>query len=157
MYRWIVWLVLFFPITAFAEDRVKVNVQKGTVYEEPRFFSGAVGSVRYGQELEKVGESRDWLLVNTDGGKGWIHRSAVRSTKVSLGAVLFGGSSTGPKEDEVALAGKGFTPEVERHYGESHPETDYAAVDEIESFTVGQDSLRRFIEEGGLQVTEGQR
>jgi hypothetical protein len=157
MYRWIVWLVLFFPITAAAEDRVKVNIQKSTVYEEPRFFSGAVGSVRYGQELEKLGESRDWLLVNTDGGKGWIHRSAVRSTKVSLGAVLFGGGSAAPKEDEVALAGKGFTPEVERRYGESHPEMDYAVVDEIESFTVGQDSLRRFIEEGGLQVMEEQR
>jgi hypothetical protein len=70
---------------------------------------------------------------------------------------LFGGPSKPAGEDEVALAGKGFTPEIEEKYGETHPEVNYATVDEIESFTVGEDSLRKFIQEGGLKVMEDQR
>lgn len=156
MCRWIVWIVLFFPVTAAAGDTVKVNVQKSTVFAEPRFFSEVVGSVGYGEKLEMVGESKDWLLVKTEAGKGWIHRSAVTSTKVNLGSILFGGKSKPVEDDEVALAGKGFTPEIERSYGETHPEMNYALVDEIESFAVSEESLEKFIQEGGLQLKEGQ-
>ena len=53
--------------------------------------------------------------------------------------------------DEVALAGKGFTPEVESGYRSKHPEMDFAQVDKIEGFKVEPASLQAFIKEGDLK------
>jgi hypothetical protein len=156
LYRWFACIVLSLPVVAVAGNTITVNVQKSTVYVAPRFFSDPVARVSYGEKLEMLGESKDWVLVRVDQRKGWIHRSAVMSAKAGLGAILFGGPSEPADEDEVALAGKGFTPEIERHYEETHPEVNYALVDEIESFVVSEGSLRKFIHEGGLQVMEDQ-
>jgi len=53
--------------------------------------------------------------------------------------------------DEVALAGKGFTPEVESGYRAKHPEMDFAQVDKVESFKVDPATLQAFIKEGDLK------
>ncbi len=53
--------------------------------------------------------------------------------------------------DEVALAGKGFTPEVENSYRAKHPEMNFALVDRIESFRVAPAKLQAFIKEGDLK------
>jgi hypothetical protein len=53
--------------------------------------------------------------------------------------------------DEVALAGKGFTPEVENGYRAKHPEMDFAQVDKVETFKVDPATLQAFIKEGDLK------
>lgn len=53
--------------------------------------------------------------------------------------------------DEVALAGKGFTPEVETGYRAKHPEMNFAQVDKIETFKVDPATLQAFIKEGDLK------
>jgi len=53
--------------------------------------------------------------------------------------------------DEVALAGKGFTPEVEAGYRAKHPEMDFGQVDKVESFKVDPATLQAFIKEGDLK------
>jgi hypothetical protein len=53
--------------------------------------------------------------------------------------------------DEVALAGKGFTPEVESGYRSKHPEMNFAQVDTIEGFKVDPATLQAFIKEGDLK------
>jgi hypothetical protein len=53
--------------------------------------------------------------------------------------------------DEVALAGKGFTPEVESGYRAKHPEMDFGQVDKVESFKVDPAALQAFIKEGDLR------
>jgi hypothetical protein len=53
--------------------------------------------------------------------------------------------------DEVALAGKGFTPEVESGYRAKHPEMDFAQVDKVETFKVDPATLQAFIKEGDLK------
>ena len=53
--------------------------------------------------------------------------------------------------DEAALAGKGFTPEVESSYKQKHPEMKFAEVDKVESYKVDAATLQTFIKEGGLK------
>jgi len=53
--------------------------------------------------------------------------------------------------DEVALAGKGFTPEVESGYRAKHPEMNFAQVDKVETFKVDPAALQTFIKEGDLK------
>ena len=53
--------------------------------------------------------------------------------------------------DEAALAGKGFTPEVESGYRAKHPEMDFAQVDKVETYKVDPAALQAFIKEGDLK------
>jgi len=149
-----VFIILFLPTVAQAGKMVKVKVQKGTVFQGPRFFAEVVAPVEYGDQLEMLDELRDWVHVKFRGREGWIHKSSVTSGKVNLGAIFVGTSSPSATHDEVAIAGKGFTPEVERGYKEGHPEMNYALVDEIERYDVDDDSLHDFIRRGGLKIEE---
>ncbi len=146
--------VLFLPVIAFGEEMVKVKVQKSTLFEQPKFFSGVVTSVKYGDKLKLLDKQKDWCHVTFQGKAGWIHESGLTSTKVSLGTIFVGGSSSSPTQDEVALAGKGFTPEIERGYKKSNPEMNYALVDKIERYNVDDKSLYFFIRQGGLKIAE---
>ena len=154
MRKTILFIALFLPIMAFAADVVKVKVQKSSLYEEPKFFSGVVASVKYGDNLELLDRQKDWCYVGFEEQKGWIHESGLTSSKVSLGTIFVGGSSSSATHDEVALAGKGFTPEVERGYQQSNPEMSFALVNLIERYEVNDYSLQRFIKEGGLKTGE---
>jgi hypothetical protein len=64
--------------------------------------------------------------------------------------LLTGGPVKEAKTDEVALAGKGFTPEVESGFRQKNPGLNYASVDQVERFQVNPAQLATFIREGGL-------
>jgi hypothetical protein len=151
-----IFLPLFLTGMAQAGEMVKVKVQKSTIFQQPKFFSKVVASVEYGDQLEILDELKDWIHVKFREQKGWIHKSSLTSDKFNLRTIFVGTSSPSATHDEVALAGKGFNPEVERGYKESHPEMNYALVDEIESYDVESDSLYDFITRGGLRITEAE-
>lgn len=153
----LLFILLFLPVVALAGKMVKVKVQKSTIFQEPNFLSGTVVSVEYGDQLEMLDELKDWIHVKFEGRRGWIHKSSLTSSKFNVGTIFVGASSPSASHDEVAIAGKGFTPEVEDGYKQSHPEMNYAMVDEIESYRVEDDSLRDFIKRGGLRIAEAGR
>ena len=70
---------------------------------------------------------------------------------LNLPGLLTGTPVKETSSDEVALAGKGFTPEVESGYRSKHPEMNFAQVDKIESFKADPASLQTFIKEGDLK------
>ena len=69
----------------------------------------------------------------------------------SLPGLLTGTPVKQTSSDEAALAGKGFTPEVETGYRAKHPEMDFAQVDKVETFKVDPATLQAFIKEGDLK------
>jgi hypothetical protein len=71
--------------------------------------------------------------------------------QLTLPGLLTGTPVKETSSDEVALAGKGFTPEVESGYRSKHPEMDFAQVDTVESFKVDPAALQAFIKEGDLK------
>jgi len=153
-------LILFLvPALCLAAETVKVKVQKASLFEQPNFLSKTVATLQFGDPLEMEEVVKDWAKVQFGQKRGYIHQSALTSTTVDMKTMLFSSSSSSSEasQDEVALAGKGFTPEVEENYGKAHPEMNYALVDEIERYRVDPNSLRTFIRRGGLKVSEGQR
>jgi hypothetical protein len=151
-------LLFLVPALCFAGEAVKVKVQKTSLFEQPNFFSRTVATLQFGDPLDMEEVIKDWAKVKFGQQRGYVHQSALTSTKVDMRTMMFSSSSSsGASQDEVALAGKGFNPEVERNYGKAHPEMNYALVDEIERYSVDPNSLRSFIQRGGLKVSEGQR
>ncbi len=140
------------PALAGAET-MKVSQANQSLLSEPNFSGTPIAPVPTGAEVTVVTTSEDWLKVEYQGNTGWMHRGAfaqAETPKINPLGMLFGGGVQQTKSDEVALAGKGFTPEVEASYRQKHPEMNFALVDQVEGFKVDSAKLQTFIKDGGL-------
>ena len=147
-------LVVLMPAAGWGEV-LKVSQPNQSLYPDPDFASPPVGSVPVGAEVNVERQAGDWYKVEYQGKTGWLNRQAfpppATGSKFSLGGLLTGTPVKQTSSDEVALAGKGFTPEVESGYRSKHPEMDFAQVDKIEGFKVDPATLQAFIKEGDLK------
>jgi uncharacterized protein YgiM (DUF1202 family) len=151
------WVVLFLLVGVLVglnpglAETLKVERAGTQMYQAPNFGSTTVGSVPSGAEVAVLSRSGDWVQVNYQGKTGWLHKTAFpQATGVKTPGFLTGGPVRETKSDEVALAGKGFTPEVEAGYRQKNPGLNYAQVDQVEQFQVNPTQLAAFIREGGL-------
>jgi len=90
--------------------------EAGTGESDPSFLGKVTSTLAYGDRVETLEEKDGWIRIVPPGGKapGWIHSSALTEKRVVLKAgkkEADVAASTG----ELALAGKGFNAEVERH------------------------------------------
>jgi hypothetical protein len=147
-------LVLLLPGTGWGEA-LKVVQPSQSLYPDPDFASTPIASVPEGAELNVETQAGDWYKVEYQGKTGWINRQAFgkpqASSGFSLPGLLTGKPVKETSSDEVALAGKGFTPEIENSYRAKHPELSFALVDRVETFTVPSAKLQAFIKEGDLK------
>jgi len=122
------------------------------LYDTPSFSGTVVGTVPEGAEVTVITASGDWYQVEYQGRQGWLpFRAFPEKKKFSLPNLLQGRAVRETRTDEVALAGKGFTPEVEADFRRQHPNLKYDQVDKIEKFAVSPADLQAFRQEGGLR------
>ncbi len=127
---------------------VTVRVMSAKVMKAPRFIGATAGSVSRGDKLTFRAAKGDWYQV--DGvASGWIHRTNVVDKAIQLSSKP-GGSSGGASREEVELAGRGFTPQVESDYRSKNPKLDFSHVDAMEKISVDLDALATFVAEGKL-------
>ena len=69
----------------------------------------------------------------------------------ALSAASGGDVRLAASSDEVALAGKGFSQEIETEYKKQNRSLDYAWVDRMLTFKVSDAEALRFMQEGGLE------
>ncbi len=138
-----------FSFTLANADTLSVITKENAIREDCRFFSPIKAKVRYNDILDVTSIEGDWFRVKFKNLKGCIHKSAVEKKQFSLSG-LFVSKEASASRDEVALAGKGFNPQVENAYKKNHPEMNYHDVEIIEGYNVSEESLKKFIQNGGL-------
>lgn len=141
---------LLAPVLATAETAA-VAVRESVVRRECGFFSTVVVKVRNNDMLEILAHEGEWLRVSVKGFAGCIHKSAMirRTPPVDH---LLSEDRHFADDEEVTLAGKGFTPEVEAGYQEQKPEVDFSRVDALERAAPSESDLKTFAAEGGLRL-----
>jgi hypothetical protein len=147
-------LALLGPGTVWGET-LEVIQPNQYLYPDPDFAGTPMGAVPEGSRVQVLRQAGDWYKVNYQGMEGWLNRQAFPAPKtppsgLNLPGLLFGAPVKQTSSDEVALAGKGFTPEVESGYRQKHPELNFAQVDRVETLKVNPAKLDAFIREGGL-------
>jgi len=151
----IISLVVCVPAGSMTQAKsLEVTQTNQQLYKKPDFASTSLGSVPKGEAVRLLKEEGDWYRIDYNGKTGWMHQKAFVkdwSFKPDLKKVLFGPEVKQSQSDEAALAGKGFTPEVEKGFRHKNPGLSYAQVDRIESFAVDKKSLEAFAKEGGLK------
>ena len=147
-------IFLWVPESTWGQT-LQITMDNQQLYSNADFSSTPIGPVPRGAQVKIIQQTGDWYRVDYQGKQGWLHRTAVRQvgpSQLSLPGILgSGGAVKETKSDEVALAGKGFTPEVEAGYRQKHPEMQFALVDQVEALQIDETGLSAFIQEGGLK------
>src|SRR3989337_247637 len=108
-------------------------------------------TVHYNDVLEVISKEGDWYQVKFKGVQGCIHKSSIEKKSISL-SKLVGSEKQSTSGDEVALAGKGFNPQVETLYKKENTHLNFQAVDRIENYNISESKLIQFIQSGKLNL-----
>ena len=137
--------------TSASAETVTVITKQNAIRESCKFFSPVKATVHYNDVLDVISQSGEWYQVSFKGTQGCIHKSAVEKKSISLSKISGSGSQS-TSGDEVALAGKGFNPQVEAAYKRQNPSLNFQAVNTIENYGVSENELINFIQGGKLNL-----
>lgn len=133
-------------------ETVYVAVKKAAIKSGTGNFDKVVAQASYGDELVVDKASNKFHRVHKASDPsitGWIPATSVTTKKIVASSKKVTASV-----DEIALAGKGFSEQVEDGYKTSNKKLDYASVDKLESFRITDSSLKTFLEDGDLNGAE---
>ncbi len=142
--------VILVTLASAHAETAKVIVKEATLREQCKFLSPATARLHYNDSIDIISRETDWFKVTFGNARGCLHKSAVEARAYSLSGVQ-GARAGDASQEEISLAGKGFTPEVEKSYRRQHSNLNYRDLDKVESYHISDDSLRAFIVEGGLK------
>jgi hypothetical protein len=129
---------------------VWVSAKTVTLKSSTGFFASKKGVMAYGDQatvLQVKGNYVEIRSAKTSSLTGWVPGSNLSTKRiVSSGAGNVSAS-------EIALAGKGFSEEVENAY-KAEGGLNYADVDKTEAITVSDDELYKFVTDGHLKTGE---
>jgi uncharacterized protein YgiM (DUF1202 family) len=111
-------------------------------------FAGTVVTLQMGDTVTIVTEKdAKWVEVRTSATKtGWVTLSSLTSKRITAAGRTASAS-------ELALAGKGFSSDVETHYRDADG-LDYTGIDAMETQSIQIEVLQEFITTGHLQAGE---
>jgi SH3-like domain-containing protein len=136
---------------AFAQKTLSVQVKEGLLRATPSHLGKITARTAYGAQVTVLEERGAWKRVAVAGGKtqGWMHNTALTGKKLVLKAGQ-AGVGTSVTRDEIALAGKGFSEEVEAQYRKSNKNLDYTWINRMEAMKVSPEQVEDFISAGRL-------
>lgn len=147
---------LYVAFTGFAESpkTMSVQVREGQLRSTPSYLAEIIARPAYGDRVEIIQDKGPWKKVANRGVQGWMHISAltVKNIVLKAGAANVQTTATG---SEIALAGKGFSEEVEKQYKKLNRSLNYAWVDRMEKFQVSPKQMQAFLKEGSVIPVEG--
>lgn len=143
-------------VIAQQPQQMSVAVKEAPVRDRPSFTGKVIGTLVYADRVKIEETKGDWLRISFAPkgiASGWVPKSAVQVQEIVLKA---GDKAVGTSASsgEVALAGKGFSEEVEAEYRKDK-KLNYAAVDKMEAFRVSPEAVSQFAAQGGLTVEGG--
>ena len=145
-------LLILCLCSVFAKTGTKmyVKVEEAVLKESPSFWGRNGASVFYGEEVVVLEEKNSWKkvqLVIDSSVSGWISESSLTKKRI-----VASGNRVSASTEELALAGKGFTAEIEAEY-KKQASLNYDAVDKLETNLISFDKVLDFMAAGKLEGT----
>lgn len=128
-----------------------VQVRNGQVRERPSFMGRIVANLAYGQTVDAVATQGDWTQVRlANGQSGWMSNSTLTTKHITVKQTT-GAVQTGASADDLALAGKGFSADIEAEFKKQNRSISFAPVDKMEKMKASPVQIQAFIAQGGLK------
>jgi hypothetical protein len=137
--------VRLFAQSGAGQGTMYVAVKTAEIKNSTGFFSKTLGALKLGETVTVLRVEGKWMEVRSAGNPpltGWMSAASLSSKRVSS-------SGRQVASGELALAGKGFSAEVEMVYRQDG-RLDYTAIDRMESQKISPEELLRFLNEGRL-------
>jgi uncharacterized protein YgiM (DUF1202 family) len=139
-----------------AAKEMSVSSSEVALRAKPGNLEPAAATLKYGNRVQVIDEKGLWAKVTVVGGgaTGWVHMSSLTKQAVSMKSgqeTAAGGASSG----EIMMAGKGWSPEVEKSYRAKNPAIDFAWVDRMEKWKTSPQAMREFLKAGKVEPKEG--
>ena len=136
---------------------MSVELKKADVRDTPSFFGNVVGSLNYGDRVSVDQQNGAWYRITKADGTpvGWLHSSALTRKTVDMKAGT--AAHTGASSGEMALAGKGFSADIEKEFKANHKDIDFRWVDRMETIKIAPATLKAFAKDGNLTAQGGAR
>ncbi len=135
-----------------ATELLYVQIRTAPLRASPAPFAPITATLEYGERVHALDTSGAWKKVRPesrpDAPVGWIHVTALTPKALALQAGT--DTSVRASSDEVALAGKGFTAQVEKQMKAAHPDLPFVVIDRMEKQNIPLPEIRAFLEKGGL-------
>ena len=146
MRRFFLLIMIIFTIVPMifsqsGDNRRYVVVKAASLKITTGFFARSLAELPLGTEVTLLKEEGKWVQVRAGNLTGWVTSVSLSSRRI----VTAGSSATAA---EIALAGKGFSPDMEIEYRKNG--LDYTVVDSMERMPISSDELLIFITEGRL-------
>ena len=142
-------ITLFASALAFPQSQgstIYVAVQSAEIKSSTGFFGNTVGALALGTAVTAIRENGKWIEVRAENSlSGWVAAASLSSRRIT-------GSGHSASAGEIALAGKGFTPDVEVEYRKNG--LDYSVVDTMENLNIPKEELLKFVTDGRLSKGE---
>ena len=119
-----------------------ISAQDVVIKDSTGFFAKEIGNLSLGNEVTLIGGEGKWAQIRYGNLSGWISSSSLSARRI----VAAGSTATAT---EIALAGKGFSPDMEVEYRRSG--LDYSLVDSMEKMVIPSGELLSFITDGKLE------
>lgn len=148
----LVLLSVFVPnATAEAQKIMNVQIREGQLRATPSHLGKIVAKTSYGDRVTVLEERGEWKKVSVTGGRfqGWMHSTALTSKRIALKSGQ-GNVETSITGNEIALAGKGFSEEVETQYRKTNKNLDYTWINRMEAIKISSEQMESFIISGRL-------
>ncbi|MEW6670804.1 MAG: SH3 domain-containing protein [Thermodesulfobacteriota bacterium] len=154
---WVVAVVFFLAASiAAADNLMSIQIKKGQLRTTPSFLGKIVAELSYAERVAVLEQKDSWIKVRASAinAEGWLHASALTSKTIVLkpGAADVAQSAG---SDELALAGKGFSKQVEGEFKTRNPQLDYTAINQMEQMVVSQEQIEQFLKDGRLSPKGG--
>jgi uncharacterized protein YgiM (DUF1202 family) len=130
-------------------DILSIQNKEGKVRAKPSFLGKIILKLPYGTKVVKIEEKIPWVKVKYSDKTGWLHLDAITEKEIIVNA----GKTDVKKaasDDELVLAGKGFSENVEQEYRKKNPKVTFGQVDRMEHFNIPVAKMATFIKDGGL-------
>lgn len=138
------------------ETSMSVQIRTAQLRADPSFLGRVAGTLEYGARVTIAEERGEWRRVTgPNGAQGWIHQSALTTKKIAMQAGA-ADVSTAASGQELALAGKGFSSEVEADFKKKNANVDFTWIDRMEKIKVTPAEMLAFLKEGQV-VPEGSK
>lgn len=133
-------------IFAASGEKRYVCVQNLSVKSSTGIFASTIEKIKYGDEVILIEEKGKYSKIETASKKtGWVATSSLTKKKIIQN------SNVTASQEEIALAGKGFSAEIESEYKLSG-NYNYEAVDELEKNTVDEKTLQEFFQKRNFKT-----
>jgi len=126
-------------------NRRYVAVKTTVLKSSAGFLAKDLANLSFGDMVTLVRDDGKWAEVRTGNLSGWVPSSSLTAKRVIA-------SNSSVTVGEVALAGKGFSPDMEIEYKKNG--INYSMVDYMEKIIIPTDDLSKFINEGRLAKGE---